>query len=99
MTLAALADRPRYGYELTQRIRELTSDRMDIKPGNLYRVLDRLVQDGLAKETPAPATSEDERRRYFAVTPRGSRVIAAELNMYATVLRRVPALREVLTNG
>jgi DNA-binding PadR family transcriptional regulator len=99
MTLAALADRARYGYDLSQRIRELTNGRVDIKPGNLYRVLDRLVTDGLVRETTAPATSEDERRRYFALTSRGVQAVAEELRMYATVLRRVPQLREVATHG
>jgi DNA-binding PadR family transcriptional regulator len=99
MTLAALADKARYGYDLSQRIRELTNDRVDIKPGNLYRVLDRLVQEGLVRETAAPATSEDERRRYFALTSRGSQAVSEELRMYASVLKRVPELRGVGAHG
>ena len=99
LTLAALADRPRYGYELVQQIRELSNERVEIRPGNLYRVLDRLVEDGLVRETDAPASSGDDRRRYFAITGKGAREAAAELAMYAHVLRRVPALREALNHG
>jgi DNA-binding PadR family transcriptional regulator len=72
---------------------------VDIKPGNLYRVLDRLVQEGLVRETAAPATSEDERRRYFALTSRGSQAVSEELRMYASVLKRVPELRGVGAHG
>ena len=97
ITLAALADQPRYGYELVQRISELTDGRMDIRPGNLYRVLDRLVREGHVKET--AMASDDERRRYFTLTARGARVAADELTMFAHVLRRVPELKAAASNA
>src|SRR5687768_17219101 len=97
--LAAVSDRPRYGYELVQRMAELTDGRFQVRPGNLYRVLHRLMERGLVKETATSGSSEDERRRYFGATALGRRVAAAELAMYARVLKRAPALKEVLSDA
>lgn len=98
--LASISDRPRYGYELVQRMAELTDGGMQVRPGNLYRVLHRLMDRGLVRETPsADGSEEDERRRYFGATALGRRVAAAELAMYARVLKRAPALREVLSDA
>jgi DNA-binding PadR family transcriptional regulator len=95
--LAAVSDRPRYGYELVQRMTELTDGRMSVRPGNLYRVLDRLVSRGLVSETES-AQPGDDRRRYFQATSQGRRVVADELAMYGMVLKRVPALKELLSD-
>jgi DNA-binding PadR family transcriptional regulator len=98
--LAAISDRPRYGYELVQRMSELTDGDLQVRPGNLYRVLHRLMERGLVKEIPSAAGSEeDERRRYFGATALGRRAAAAELAMYARVLKRAPALKEVLSDA
>jgi DNA-binding PadR family transcriptional regulator len=98
VVLAALSDRPRYGYELVQRVAELTDDRVLIRPGNLYRVLHRLVERKLVTELPGYGTGEDERRRYFRATVRGRRVAAQQLAMYARVLQRAAGLREALAS-
>jgi DNA-binding PadR family transcriptional regulator len=97
VTLAALADRARYGYELVQRIEELTDARLSVRPGNLYRVLHRLMERGLVAETES-RTGEDERRRYFRITARGRKAAAQELAMYQRVLTRTPGLKELLSN-
>jgi DNA-binding PadR family transcriptional regulator len=94
IVLAALADRPRYGYELVQRIDELTEGRKQIRPGNLYRVLERLEARGYAEEAVnAAEDGEDERRRYFRATRAGIRAAEEELSMYGRVLRRAGGLR------
>jgi PadR family transcriptional regulator PadR len=95
IVIAALADRPRYGYEMVERIAELTGGRKRVRPGNLYRVLERLESRGLAEETESGAREgEDERRRYFRATAAGMRAAEAELSMYGRVLRRAGGLRE-----
>jgi DNA-binding PadR family transcriptional regulator len=100
IVLAALADRPRYGYDLVQRISELTEGRRTVRPGNLYRVLERLEARGLAEEVAgAPADGEDERRRYFRATRAGVRAAEAELSMYGGVLRRAGGLRQRPAGG
>lgn len=100
IVLAALADRPRYGYELVERIAELTGGRKRVRPGNLYRVLERLESRGMLEET-SEAASEDEdpRRRYFVATAAGVRAAQDELSMYGHVLRHAGGLRERPARG
>lgn len=78
--LMSLADGERHGYAITQEISERTSARMRIEPGNLYRSIKALLDDGLIEETSARKSEEstDERRRYYRLTDMGRRVAAAE---------------------
>lgn len=98
VTLAALSDRARYGYELVDRISEITEGRVNVRPGNLYRVIDRLIDQRLAVEVDAPS-NVDARRRYFRATAQGQRAAANHLAMYSQVMKRVSVLRDVLANG
>src|SRR5262245_58040728 len=79
--LLTLADRECHGYGITQDIAGRNSARMRIEPGNLYRSLKSLIDDGLIEESgrrPAPDL-DDERRRYYRLTSRGRRAAAAEI--------------------
>jgi DNA-binding PadR family transcriptional regulator len=79
--LLALVDGERHGYALAQELSDRTDGLVTLEPGNLYRVLRRLMSDGLVDESerrPAPDL-DDERRRYYRATPLGARVAAAEL--------------------
>jgi DNA-binding PadR family transcriptional regulator len=79
--LLALAEDDRHGYGLVQAIGAHTNGLIALDPGNLYRVIKRLLADGLVAEAgqrPAP-DEEGERRRYYRLTPLGGRVLAAEL--------------------
>jgi DNA-binding PadR family transcriptional regulator len=98
VTLAALADKARYGYEMVDRISEITEGRVRVRPGNLYRVIDRLIEQQLIIEVAAPP-HVDARRRYFRATAHGQRAAATHLAMYSRVMKRVAVLRDVLANG
>jgi DNA-binding PadR family transcriptional regulator len=79
--LLSLADGERHGYSITQDIAARTSARMDLEPGNLYRSLKAMLDDGLIEESdrrPAPDL-DDERRRYYRITAFGRKVAAAEI--------------------
>ena len=79
--LLSLADGERHGYAITQDIAGRTSARMRLEPGNLYRSLRTMLDDGWIEESerrPAPDL-DDERRRYYRITPLGRRVAAAEI--------------------
>lgn len=79
--LLSLAEQERHGYALVQDIAERTDGLVALEPGNLYRVIKRLLADGLVAETERRAVPglEDERRRYYRITPLGGRVLAAEI--------------------
>lgn len=78
--LMSLADGERHGYAITQEITARTSARMRIEPGNLYRSIKALLDDGLIEEAAGRKTSDadDERRRYYRITHLGRRVASAE---------------------
>jgi len=86
--LLSLADVERHGYGITQDIAGRTSARTRLEPGNLYRFLRTMLDDGLIEESdrrPAPDL-DDERRRYYRITPLGRRVAAAEIARLEQVL-------------
>lgn len=92
--LLALADDDRHGYGLVQAIAAHTNGLVQLDPGNLYRVVKRLLAEGLVAEAgqrPAP-DEQGERRRYYRITPLGGRVLAAELERLRTLVN-APATR------
>jgi DNA-binding PadR family transcriptional regulator len=86
--LLSLADGERHGYAITQDIAGRTSAKMRIEPGNLYRALRTMLDDRLIEESerrPAPDL-DDERRRYYRITPTGRRVAAAEVRRLEVIV-------------
>jgi DNA-binding PadR family transcriptional regulator len=79
--LLALADEDRHGYGLARAVADHTGGLVQLDPGNLYRVIKRLLADGLLVESARRevAGGSGERRRYYQLTPLGGRVLAAEL--------------------
>ena len=92
LVLMVLAESERHGYGIVQDIAESTGGRIRLVPGNLYSVLRRLIHRGVIEESARrPAVDlDDERRRYYAVTALGTRVLKAE----AERLRDLVALAE-----
>ncbi len=92
--LLALAGEERHGYGLVQAIALATDGLVQLDPGNLYRVIKRLLADGLVAEADARHVPElgDARRRYYRITPLGARVLAAELRRLEALVRS-PAVR------
>ena len=72
--LLALADGERHGWSLVREVQQRGGFGR-IMPGNFYRTLRAMLADGLIDESPdRPAPDEDdERRRYFRLTPLGAR--------------------------
>ena len=95
LILASLADADRHGYAIKKDISERTAGEVRLGSTTLYRLLGQLLDDGLIEEArtrPAPQL-DDERRRYFHITPAGRRALAAELRVLERVLTAVrPAL-------
>jgi DNA-binding PadR family transcriptional regulator len=61
-------------------VERLTSGRLNLGPGTLYRSIQRMLLDGLIEETKDSHESEedDERRRYYRLTKFGLEVARAE---------------------
>lgn len=78
--LLALAEGDQHGYSIMRAVEERTNGAMEMHPGTLYRALNRLLSQGLIVELddrPAPEL-DDERRRYYRMTPLGTQVLRAE---------------------
>jgi DNA-binding PadR family transcriptional regulator len=92
--LLALADEERHGYGLVQEIANRTDGLVALDPGNLYRVVKRLADDGLVSETEHRAAPDlgNERRRYYKLTGLGGRVLGAELDRLRALMGS-PAVR------
>ena len=78
--LLSLVDGERHGYALVQDIAERTSAKIDLEPGNLYRILNAMLDEGVIEEAERRAAPDrdDERRRYYRITPFGRKVAMAE---------------------
>src|SRR5690349_12739157 len=78
--LMALADDDRHGYGIIQDVAERTRGDLKLSAGTLYRSIQRMLEQGLITETrerPAPE-DDDERRRYYRITPFGVAAARAE---------------------
>jgi DNA-binding PadR family transcriptional regulator len=78
--LVALADEPRHGYAIIKDVSARTGGSVELGTGTLYGIIKRLLAEGLAVEsrTRPSAQDDDDRRRYYRLTPLGKRVVAAE---------------------
>ena len=86
--LLALLRGDRHGYAIMREAAENSRGRVELQAGALYRLLARMLDDGLVAEPqrrPA-ADADDERRRYYRITPLGRRVIAADAERMATLV-------------
>src|ERR1700685_3587380 len=87
--LIALADEDRHGYAIIQDIAARTNGEMKFSGGTLYRSIPRMLDQGLIVETstrPAPEL-DDERRRYYRITPFGVAVARAEVRRHAQLVK------------
>ena len=64
LLLALLAERESYGYELIQRVKELSDEEIEWTEGMLYPVLHRLEEEGLIESEWRDAESGRQRRYY-----------------------------------
>ena len=76
--LLALADGKRHGWSLVRDIQQRDGGER-ILPGNFYRTLRALRDDGLIEEADGDASEDPgERRQYFSLTALGTKVARAE---------------------
>ena len=86
--LLALADerQGRHGYAVARDVEESTDGQIRMGPGTLYGSIQRMLDAELIEERHGRASDEDERRRYYRVTPFGRRVLSMELERLAAIV-------------
>lgn len=99
--LLVLSEGDQYGYGLVKRIAGAEAGGIRLAPSNLYYVLDRMMTAGLVEEAAAdgPGEEDDRRRRWFRITVLGRRVLEAEAERLAAVVRTAERLRLVSGGG
>lgn len=89
--LSILSENPSYGYEITQRVHELTDGKIRYTTSTLYPVLHSLENDGLLKsywhkEEGTP------RRKYYRLTTEGKAAFRTERRQWMDVNRALTTL-------
>ena len=87
--LLSLADEDRHGYAIIQDVAARTSGELKLSPGTLDRSIQRMLEQGLLiepRDRPAPE-NDDERRRYYRITPYGRAVARAEARRLTQLVR------------
>jgi DNA-binding PadR family transcriptional regulator len=98
--LLALAEREgdelgKHGYAIAQEVEELTEGQIRMGPGTLYGSIQRMLTSALIEEVPrarppgrvrVSRADDDERRRYYRLTPLGRRVLGLEVARLARVV-------------
>ena len=97
LVLAVLQGGASHGYGIVQSIDGLTDGAVRVRPGSLYRVLDRMMEGGLLERLdrrPGGPEAGDERRTYYGITKRGLQTLQAEAELLSSVAAHV-----MTTNG
>lgn len=95
--LKLLKDNKRmYGYEITQRVKELTQDRIQLTEGALYPSLHALEADGIL-------TTETEYigkrvRKYYSLSPKGKNVSKEKISEFADFMSTMKFLLDIKTD-
>ncbi len=82
--LSTLLGRESYGYEIIQKVKELSGGILDWSDGMLYPVLHRLEKDGLLVSR-WKRSQEGRFRKYYALTALGRKELEAEMSQWLSV--------------
>lgn len=89
--LLSLAGEDRHGYGIMQEVARQSEGQYKLGPGTLYDNLQKLIQKGLVQEMGRRPGDEDPRRRYYRLSSLGRKVLAAETDRLAGVVREARA--------
>ena len=98
--LLVLSGGESHGYGIVKEAESRSPERGPMETGTLYRALRRLTEAGLVQpsdQRPVPDL-DDERRRYFAITPFGKAVATAEARRLSAQVEAARA-RELLSGA
>ena len=91
--LVSLADEDRHGYGIIRDVEARTGGALRLSAGTLYRSIQRLLEQGVIVETrtrPAPE-DDDERRRYYRITPLGTATAKEEARRLTQLVKMARA--------
>ena len=84
LILSILSEGKSYGYEIIQKVKELSEGQIEWKEGMLYPVLHRLEKQGLI-DSQWQTTDSGRRRRYYCLKEAGQEALETEKRQWMTV--------------
>jgi DNA-binding PadR family transcriptional regulator len=97
--LLALADGPRHGYSIMRDVAARSDGQVRVWPAALYGALRELEDLDWITESGTRPSDDDERRRYFVLTPLGTRVLSGEIRRLEAIVGRARASRALRKAG
>ncbi len=89
--LKILADHGKmYGYEITQRVKELSENTILLTEGALYPTLHKMEAEGLLK-TQTEAIGKRV-RKYYSLTPVGKKEVKEKVNEFVAFIKTMSAV-------
>lgn len=89
--LSLLSEKEMYGYEITEKVEEISEGYLSYKEGTLYPALKRLELAGLV-ESYWQDSRDGPRRKYYRITKAGQKALAdqrEEWNSFRKVMQRI----------
>lgn len=98
--LALLARRELHGYGIVQAAASEFPHQPALEIGSLYRIISRLLDQGMIREVDSPGSQPDDQRvrRYYTTTALGKKVAGAEAERLRALLA-APAMLRLLGAG
>jgi len=89
LVLKTLASKPRmHGYAITTYIQQVSADLLRVEEGSLYPALHRMEQQGWLRSEWG-LTEKNREARFYAITARGRKQLAAEEETWARLTEGV----------
>ena len=97
LVLAILAEEESYGYDLIQRVKELSGGNIQWSEGMLYPFLHWMEDEGLI-ESEWKESESGRRRKYYRLSRKGSQALRAEREHWLTVHNTLTKLWKTIPN-
>ncbi len=94
--LSILDKNESYGYEIMQKVKEMSNNQIEWKEGSLYPVLHKLEKNGLIKSLWKMAEN-GRHRKYYAINKKGRKELREEINNWEMVHNMLSNLWKDLT--
>lgn len=97
LLLRLISDRPRYGYELVQAIREASGDALNFGEGCVYPILHRLEADGFLQARREVVAGRS--RVVYRITAQGTKRLAGATATWKNIVKAVNRALEGAERG
>lgn len=91
LVLRVLQTGPLHGYAISQHIRQVSGEVLQVEEGSLYPALQKMLMKGWV-EAEWGISATKRRVRFYSLTPAGRLQLAAELSGYTNMTEAIQAV-------